>query len=93
MPYGAHACALSVFCPYRNVGDRCRYLPGALEAAVAGERDALLPRVHEQFGAAVSGHAAHSARAIPGPTRARAPASHLRHGKCSQLLCILAKAN
>lgn len=92
MPPRAHARFLCVFL-HRNVGDRCRYLPGALEAAVAGERDAFLPRVHEQCGAAVSGHAADGAGAIAGPARAYAPASHLSHGKCSQLPCIQAKPN
>lgn len=44
---------------YRDVGDRSGHLSGALEAAVAGKRDTVFPRVHEQLRAAVAGHAAH----------------------------------
>ncbi len=70
---------LSVSC--RDVGDGAGHLAGALEAAVAGERDAVLPRVHEQLRAAVAGHAAHRPRTATCPARTHAPAAHLRHGE------------
>ncbi len=56
---------LSVSC--RDVGDRAGHLAGALETAVAGQRDAVLPRVHEQLRAAVAGHPAHCPRAATCP--------------------------
>lgn len=70
------------FCFRRNDRDRGGNLSGSLEAAVVGERDAFLPCVHEQLGAAFSGYAANGSRAISGPSWARPPAPHLGHGEC-----------
>lgn len=65
----------------RDVGYWGRHLSGPLEAAVAGKRDPLLPRVHDGVGAAGSDHAGHAPRARPRPARTHAPAPHLRHGE------------
>lgn len=42
---------LSPLLLFRDVGDRGGHLAGPLEAAVAGKRDPLLPRVHDGVGA------------------------------------------
>lgn len=73
-------CFLSSVC-FRDVGDGCGHLSGALETAVAGERDAVFSRLREQLGAAVTGHAAPGPRAPACPARAHAPAAHLCDGE------------
>lgn len=67
------------FC--RDVGEGGRHLPGALEAAVAGERDALLPRVHDGVGSGGPDHAGLGAAAGADHARTHASAAHLSYGK------------
>ena len=50
---------------------------------MAGERDPLLPRVHDGVGAPGSRHAGRAPRARPRPARTHAPAPHFRHGELS----------
>lgn len=77
------ACRSSVC--FRDVRDRGAHLSGALEAAVAGERDAVLPRVRQQLWATVPGHAAHGSGTASGPARTHAPAAHLSDGEYTRI--------
>lgn len=65
----------------RDVRFGGRHLSGALEAAVAWERDAVFPRVHEHLWAADPDHRAHGPGTCSHPARTHAPAAHLCYGK------------
>lgn len=70
----------------RDVGYRRGHLAGPLEAAVAGERDPLLPRVHDGVGASGPDDAGGAPRARPRPARTHAPAAHFSHGESPRVL-------
>lgn len=65
----------------RDVGHGGGHLAGALEAAVAGKRHPVLPRLHEQLWAAGPGHRPHPAGALGDRRGANAHRPHLRHGE------------
>lgn len=71
----------TLFALFRDVGDGGRNFSGALEAAVVGKWDSVLPRVHDWIWAPSTDNAAYIPGARSRPTRTHASASHLCDGK------------